>query len=206
MGWTDARVVPVPVREPGLTGSPVGLGSGKIGRMRLFRRPNRDPAWGLEAGDVLAFAVSGQEVVRVQVVESEPPNKEYDYRRVIARVVEPPGLDVRGKEGNDSVVPVGNTARPVEITGTRGDLARGLRDAFAATLGPGEGGLMGPLPTPGLVVLVPEGDGSADEPLRAGFHVVDRAVPQLPADGFAVLMDWPTFAGRLRGESSPDPD
>lgn len=168
--------------------------------MRLFRRSVRDPAWGLEIGDVLALDLLAEDVARVQIVNVQPPNKEYDYLRITARVIEPEVVDLSGGPGNDSVVPVGASAQPVEIDPM--NMGRDLQAFFAATLPMGEGGSLVPRSTPGLVVLVPDDDGgSADDPVRAGFRLVQKGAEPVAADGNAILLEWPKLADRLRTTS-----
>lgn len=166
--------------------------------MRFRRRSVRDPGWDLEEGDVLALDLPGGGRARVQIVLSQPPDEAYDYRRVTARVIDPDGVDLTDKPGEDGIVPVGAAAAPVEISVFHA--ASDLASFFDTTLSVDEdGGVLGPAATPGLVVLVPdERGGSPSDPSRAGFRTVQRGAPPVQADGFAVLIEWDVLGERLR--------
>lgn len=154
--------------------------------MRLFRRRPRliDPAWDLHRGDVLRCTTADGVPVTVEVIEAVAPDETFDHLRLYAEVVDPGGLDLRDPDGDDSVVPVGTAAEPMALAD--------LGDFIATVITPARHPV-----TPGLVVLVPEGPGADDEPCRAGFQVVGRRAGRGGADGYAVVLDWPTLARRL---------
>jgi hypothetical protein len=166
--------------------------------MGLFRRSVRDPQWGVEIGDVMALNLPSGTTALLQIVNSQPPNREYDYRRLTACVTDPENCDLSaGEAGRDSVVPVGAPAEPISFSFD--SRAEDMAAIFAATIGAMGGQLTGPATTPGLVVIVPDDEGGSEgDPTRAGFRRVTQGAPPIKADGFAVLLRWDTLAERLR--------
>jgi hypothetical protein len=172
----------------GVAAAAVSLGVRVVGHddVVAVAGEGRYPRWPIRPGDVMRHQRPDGLAIHLGVAAVHPPDEAYDYLRVAAVAIDgrraPMRLDLAAAvTGGPSHVPVGRPAEPMGMEAAM-DHAADVIEAGQSII------------TPGYVMIIPDGNGTDNEPAEAGFDAVSVNHPIPEMNGYALLLTWSQLA------------